>query len=320
VSLLARRAAGAPETAPLQPGDAERWDAGAAPPDSPVVGRPPQPLWHYAWRRLARNHLALAGLGIILLFTVAALLAPAVAPHAPTAQELTDAVRPPSAAYPLGTDNFGRDILSRLIFGARISLFIGLLSQTMAVSIGVTLGSLAGYFRGWVDAVVLWLTNVVWSFPFLLFAIALVAALGPSLRNVFIAVGLASWVGIARVVRGQFISLKEKEYVEAARALGYSSARIIFRHILPNSMAPIIVLVTLGFANAIIVEAGLSVLGLGVQPPAPSWGQMIYTGYGFIVAGQGWWMAVFPGCAILLAVLAFNLLGDGLRDALDIKL
>jgi ABC-type dipeptide/oligopeptide/nickel transport system permease subunit len=292
----------------------------AAPPAATVVGEAPQALWRHAWRRLSRNRLALLGLAIVALFSVLALLAPLVAPRNPLAQELSAAVQPPSRGHLLGTDNFGRDILSRLVYGARISLSIGLLSQTLALSIGVTLGALAGYFRGWVDGFVLWLTNVVWSFPFLLFAIALVAALGPSLRNVFIAVGLASWVGIARVVRGQFISLKEKEYVEAARALGYSSGRIIFRHILPNSVAPVIVLVTLGFANAIIIEAGLSFLGLGVQPPAPSWGQMIYTGYGFIVAGQGWWMAVFPGLAILLAVLAFNLLGDGLRDALDIKL
>jgi ABC-type dipeptide/oligopeptide/nickel transport system permease subunit len=304
---------------------AARYDAGAAPPDNGA----PQPLradagsealWHHAWRRLSRNRLALLGLGVIVVFTALALLAPFVAPHDPVAQELSQALQPPSIHHPMGTDNFGRDILSRLVYGARISLFIGLLSQVMALAIGVTLGSLAGYFRGWVDSAVLWITNVVWSFPFLLFAIALVAALGPSIRNVFIAVGLASWVGIARIVRGQFISLKEKEYVEAARALGYSSARIIFRHILPNSVGPIIVLVTLGFANAIIIEAGLSFLGLGVQPPTPSWGQMIYTGYGFIVAGQGWWMAVFPGFSILLAVLAFNLLGDGLRDALDIKL
>jgi ABC-type dipeptide/oligopeptide/nickel transport system permease subunit len=299
---------------------AVRADAGAAPPDEPRRRDASQALWRHAWRRLRRNRLAMLGLGTVSGFAAIALAAPLVAPHDPIAQVLSDAIAPPSGLYPLGTDNFGRDILSRLIYGARISLFIGFMSQALAVSIGVTLGALAGYFRGWVDDAVLWLVNVVWAFPFLLFAIALVAALGPSIRNVFIAVGLASWVGIARVVRGQFISLKEKEYVEAARALGFSSGRIIFRHILPNTLAPIIVLVTLGFANAIIVEAGLSFLGLGVQPPAPSWGQMIYTGYGYIVSGLGWWMAIFPGLAIMLAVLAFNLLGDGLRDALDIKL
>jgi ABC-type dipeptide/oligopeptide/nickel transport system permease subunit len=262
----------------------------------------------------------MAGLGVILLFACLAAAAQAVTPHDPIAQALSEAIQPPSGEHPFGTDNFGRDILSRLVYGARISLFIGLMSQALAVGIGVTLGALAGYFRGRVDDAVLWLVNVVWSFPFLLFAIALVAALGPSIRNVFIAVGLASWVGIARVVRGQFIVLKEKEYVEAARALGFSNPRIIFRHILPNTIAPITVLVTLGFAQAIIIEAGLSFLGLGVQPPAPSWGQMMYTGYGYIVSGMGWWMAIFPGSAIMLAVLAFNLLGDGLRDALDIKL
>lgn len=300
---------------------AVRADAGAAPAAALDVRRgPANALWRHAWRRLRRNRTAMLGLAIVLLFVGFALAAPVAAPHDPVAQVLPDAIQPPSATHPMGTDNFGRDIFSRLVYGARISLFVGIMSQALAVAIGVTLGALGGYFRGWVDDVVLWLVNVVWAFPFLLFAIALVAALGPSIRNVFIAVGLASWVGIARVVRGQFLTLKEKEYVEAARALGFSNARIIFRHILPNTLAPIIVLVTLGFANAIIVEAGLSFLGLGVQPPTPSWGQMIYTGYGYIVSGLGWWMAIFPGFAIMLAVLALNLLGDGLRDALDIKL
>ena len=300
-----------------------RADAGAAPAAEPrgnLQERPSGALWRRALRRLRRNRLAMVGLVIILLFAFLAAAAPWAAPRDPIAQTLAEALRPPSPEHPLGTDNFGRDVLSRLVFGARISLFIGVMSQAIAVTIGVTLGALAGYFRGWVDDAVLWLVNVVWAFPFLLFAIALVAALGPSIRNVFIAVGLASWVGIARVVRGQFIALKEKEYVEAARALGFSSPRIIFRHILPNTLAPITVLVTLGFANAIIVEAGLSFLGLGVQPPTPSWGQMIYTGYGYIVAGLGWWLAIFPGLAIMLAVLSFNLLGDGLRDALDPRL
>ncbi|MFN2431318.1 MAG: ABC transporter permease [Gemmatimonadota bacterium] len=308
--------------------------AGAAPPDgrdapsaelpTSVLGEVPRArsatLGRHAWRRLRRNRLAMLGLAIVVGFAAVAAAAPLVAPHDPVAQTLSESVRAPSLTNPMGTDNFGRDILSRLIYGARVSLFIGVMSQGLALGIGVTLGAIAGYFRGWIDDAVLWLVNVVWSFPFLLFAIALVAALGPSIRNVFIAVGLASWVGIARVVRGQFIALKEKEYDEAARALGFSNGRIIFRHILPNTLAPLTVLVTLGFANAIIVEAGLSFLGLGVQPPAPSWGQMIYTGYGYIVSGLGWWMAIFPGLAIMLAVLAFNLLGDGLRDALDIKL
>ena len=297
-----------------------RFDAGAAPGDEPHRDGAGGGLWRHAWRRLRRNRLAMLGLGVAGGFALLAAAAPLVAPHDPVAQSLANAIAPPSSAHPMGTDNFGRDILSRLVYGARISLFVGLMSQALAVLIGVTLGSVAGYFRGLVDDAVMWLVNVVWAFPFLLFAIALVAALGPSIRNVFIAVGLASWVGIARVVRGQFIALKEKEYVEAARALGFSNARIIFRHILPNTLAPIIVLVTLGFANAIIIEAGLSFLGLGVQPPTPSWGQMIYTGYGYIVSGLGWWMAIFPGLAIMCAVLAFNLLGDGLRDALDIKL
>jgi peptide/nickel transport system permease protein len=220
--------------------------------------------------------------------------------------------------YILGTDQFGRDMLSRLMYGANISLRVAIVSQLIALLIGVVLGALAGFFRGWVDDVIMWFVNVVWSFPTILLAIALSVVLGKGLFPTFIAIGLSSWVDIARIVRGQFFSLREQEYVEATRALGYGVPRTIFKHMLPNAFGPIIILATAGFASAIIAEASLSFLGLGVQPPTPSWGQMINDGRGYI-AGANWGMTVYPSIAIALAVFGFNLLGDGLRDALDPK-
>ena len=220
--------------------------------------------------------------------------------------------------YFLGTDQFGRDMLNRLMYGANISLRVAIVSQLIALAIGVILGALAGFFRGWVDDVIMWFVNVVWSFPTILLAIALSVVLGKGLFPTFIAIGLSSWVDIARIVRGQFFSLREQEYVEATRALGYGVNRTIFRHMLPNAFGPIIILATAGFASAIIAEASLSFLGLGVQPPTPSWGQMINDGRGYI-AGAKWGMTLYPSIAIALAVFGFNLLGDGLRDALDPK-
>ena len=220
--------------------------------------------------------------------------------------------------YLLGTDNFGRDILSRIIIGTRVSLSVGLIAVLISLSIGVFLGALAGYFRGRTDDVIMWLVNVVWSIPTLLLVFAITLLLGKGFFQVFIAVGLTMWVNVARLVRGQVLAVRELEYVEAARALGYSHGRIIFRHILPNIAGPVLVIAASNFASAIVIEAGLSFLGVGVQPPQPSWGLMIKENYNFIITNNPV-LALAPGIAIMLLVLAFNLLGNGLRDALDVK-
>lgn len=243
--------------------------------------------------------------------------------------------------YILGSDDLGRDVLSRLIYGARVSLSVGLVAEMLSLMIGVVLGALAGYFRGWVDAVVMYMANVIWSFPFILLVIALsiawqslwgefvavVAPVFPGIRNAnagfwqaFIAIGIANWVDTARIVRGQFFSLRETEYVEATRAVGFGASRTIFRHMLPNSLGPITVITTAGFASAIIAEASLAYIGMGVQIPMASWGQMIKDGYGNIAANTNWGLGIYPSVAIALAVFGFNMLGDGLRDALDPKL
>ena len=218
----------------------------------------------------------------------------------------------------LGTDKYGRDILSRLIVGVRVSLAVGLVTVVLSVLIGVLLGSLAGYFRGKVDDVIMWIVNIVWSIPTLLLVFAITLVLGKGFWQVFIAIGLTTWVSVARLIRGQVMGIRQLEYIEAGRALGYSSSRIIIRHILPNITGPLIVIAASNFASAIIIEAGLSFLGVGVQPPMPSWGLMIKENYNFIIT-QNPMLALAPGFAIMIVVLAFNLLGNGLRDALQVK-
>ncbi len=218
----------------------------------------------------------------------------------------------------LGTDSYGRDVLSMIMIGSRVSLSVGFIAVLIALVIGITLGSLAAYYGGWVDNLITWLINVVWSIPTVLLVIAITFALGKGFWQVFIAVGLTMWVDIARVVRGQVYSIKEKEYVEAARALGFSTFRTIFRHILPNITGAVIVVTASNFASAILLEAGLSFLGIGVQPPMPSWGTMVKENYSYILLDSAY-LALLPGLAIMLLVLAFMLLGNGLRDALDIK-
>jgi peptide/nickel transport system permease protein len=220
--------------------------------------------------------------------------------------------------YWLGTDAYGRDILSRLIIGTRVSLAVGLIAIIISLTIGILLGALAGYFRGWIDEVIMWLINVTWSIPTLLLVFAITMALGKGFWQIFIAVGLTMWVGVARLVRGQVIAIKELEFIQAAKALGFTNSRIIIRHILPNIIGPLMVIAAGNFATAIVIEAGLSFLGIGVQPPMPSWGLMIKENYNFIITHNPL-LAVIPGIAIMVLVLAFNLLGNGLRDAVDVK-
>ncbi len=220
--------------------------------------------------------------------------------------------------YWLGTDKFGRDILSRLIIGTRVSLAVGLIAVIISLSLGILLGALAGFYRGWVDEVIMWLINITWSIPTLLLVFAITLALGKGFWQIFIAVGLTMWVSVARLIRGQVMAIKELEYIQAATALGLSDSRIIIRHILPNILGPVMVIAASNFATAIIIEAGLSFLGIGVQPPQPSWGLMIKENYNFIITHNPM-LALVPGFAIMLLVLAFNLLGNGLRDAVDVK-
>ncbi|MDO9254448.1 MAG: ABC transporter permease [Bacteroidales bacterium] len=221
-------------------------------------------------------------------------------------------------AFILGTDRYGRDVLSQLIIGTRVSLSVGFISVAISLLIGIFLGAIAGYFGGKIDALISWFINIVWAVPTLLLVIAITFALGKGFWQVFVAVGLTMWVEVARVVRGQFMSLREKEFVEAARALGYRNFRIIFKHILPNAMAPVIVISAANFASAILLEAGLSFLGIGVQPPMPSWGGMIKENYAYIILDYAY-LAILPGLAIMIMVLAFMLIGNGLRDALDVR-
>ncbi len=232
---------------------------------------------------------------------------------------LRDVEIPIKKTFWIGTDRFGRDYLSQLMIGTRVSLSVGMISVVISLVIGIFVGAIGGYYRGWVDNLIVWLINVVWSIPTLLLVIAITFALGKGFWQVFIAVGLTMWVEVARVVRGQILSIREKEYVEAARALGFSDFRIIFHHILPNVMAAVIVISAANFASAILMEAGLSFLGLGVQPPVPSWGSMIKENYGYIVLDYAY-LAILPGVAIMLMVLAFMLIGNALRDALDVRM
>jgi ABC-type dipeptide/oligopeptide/nickel transport system permease subunit len=267
-------------------------------------------VWHWLGPLAQHNPLAAFGFVFVLLLVLAAAFAPWLAPHNPTLQNLAERDLPPGAKHWMGTDRLGRDIYSRVLYGARVSLSVGIIAQGVSVTLGVALGILAGYVRGWVDHAILWLINVVWAFPYLLLVLAIQFALGNRPENIFLAIGLTGWVTVARIVRGEVLSLREREFVEAARCLGLSSMRIMVRHLLPNLLPTVVVVTTLGLATAIIAEAALSFLGLGVQPPHPSWGNMILDGYTRIQFA--WWQAFFPSAAIVLSVLSFNLLGDAL--------
>ena len=274
-----------------------------------------------AWRKLLRNPLSLIGAVILTVVIGAAIGAPWVAPHDPAKQSLLRRFTPPvwaaggNATYPLGTDQVGRDILSRMIHGARISLIVGVLAVVVSVLVGVSLGLISGYRSGRVDVVIMTIVDITLSFPQLLLALAFVAALGPSLVTIVVVLGLTGRERYARVVRAEVLALREKDFVEAARAMGVSAPRVIFRHVLPNTFSSIIVLSTLQVAQAILQEAALSFLGVGSGRAYPTWGQMIALGRDFV--SVAWWLPTFPGLAILLTVLAINLVGDRLRDALD---
>ena len=270
-----------------------------------------------AGRRLRGDSRAWIGVAVVVLMVLAALLAPLVARHDPTAIDLAGQLRAPSAEHWLGTDVQGRDVWARLVYGARISLAVGIISQGIALLLGVTLGLVAGFYGRWVDDVVMRLADVTLAFPTLLLLIAMVAALEPSIGVVFATIGVVGWAGMARLVRGQVLVVRGLEYVQAVRALGARDGRILLRHVLPNVVAPVVIAATLGIAGAIMAEAALSFLGLGVQPPTPSWGAMIADARDLSQLRNAPWTSVFPGLAIGAAVLGFNLLGDALRDALD---
>jgi peptide/nickel transport system permease protein len=268
-----------------------------------------------AWRRLGANRSAVLGGLIVLFFVILAVAAPLLAPHSPTASDWVAVRAAPSATYPFGTDDLGRDVLSRVIYGSRSSLLAGVVSVTIALVLGVPLGLLAGYFAGITDMIISRCTEALLACPFLILAIVFGAFLGPNLHNAMIAIGIAATPIFIRLTRGQTLAVKTEDHVEGARAVGASHLRILRRYILPNVLPPVMVQATLTIALAIIAEASLAFLGLGLQPPAPSWGSMLDTARHFL--GQAPWMALFPGLAIFLAVFGFNLLGDGLRDALD---
>jgi peptide/nickel transport system permease protein len=276
--------------------------------------------WDLTTRAFAKNRTAVAGLMIIVGMYLLALLTPFLAPHDPSFQGDLVAERfiGMSATHPLGTDQFARDVFSRLLYGARISLLIGFVSVGISVTIGTLVGAVAGYLGGVVDGVVMRFVDMVISFPQLVLLITIIAFFEPSIFLITAVLGLTLWPNTARIVRGEVLSLREREFVQAARALGYSKRRIILRHLIPNALAPVIVAATLGIGQTIVLEAGLSFLGLGVQPPTPSWGTMVADGRNVLL--NAWWLSTFPGLAIVLTVLSFNLVGDGLRDALDPRL
>lgn len=264
--------------------------------------------------RLRGNRMALVGAAIVAVMFLLAVLAPLLAGD-PGAIDISRRLQPPSWQFPLGTDDLGRDVLARILYGARISLLVGFVAVGIASLIGIVLGALAGYYGRWVDGLLMRFVDIMLCFPTFFLILAVIAFLEPSIWNIMIIIGLTGWMGVARLVRAEFLSLRERDFVQAARALGASDARLIFRHILPNALSPVLVSATLGVAGAILTESALSFLGIGVQPPTPSWGNMLIAGKQTL--GTAWWLSAFPGLAILITVLGYNLLGEGIRDALD---
>jgi peptide/nickel transport system permease protein len=270
------------------------------------------------WKRLSTNKLAVAGGIVVLMLFVVALTAPLIAPYNPDHIDRRHILEPPGLHHLLGTDDLGRDVLSRMIWGSRISLAVGFVAIGIATVIGMILGAISGYYSGWFDRIIMRFIDIMLSIPTFFLILAVIAFIGPSIWNIMIVIGLTAWMGVARLVRAEFLSLKEREFVLAATAIGASDFRIIFKHIMINGMSPVFVSAILGIAGAVLVESALSFLGIGVQPPTPSWGNILTLGKDNIEIA--WWLSLYPGLAILITVLSYNLLGEGLRDALDPRL
>jgi peptide/nickel transport system permease protein len=270
------------------------------------------------WETIYKNKLMLSGCGIVFLLLIISLMAPWLAPYDPGQIDLTHVLTSPSLKHLFGTDQLGRDVLSRMIWGARISLMVGFVATGIAIIIGAILGAVSGYYGGWTDSIIMRFVDIMLCFPTFFLILAVIAFLEPSIWNIMIIIGLTSWMGVTRLVRADFISLRERDFVKAAQAIGAGDMRIIFLHILPNSMASILVAATLGIAGAILIESALSFLGIGVQPPTPSWGNILTAGKDNI--DIAWWLSLYPGLAILITVVGYNLLGEGIRDMLDPRL
>jgi peptide/nickel transport system permease protein len=270
------------------------------------------------WKRFSTNKLAVAGGIVVLILFVVAVIAPLIAPYNPNDIDRRHILEPPGLHHLLGTDDLGRDVLSRMIYGSRISLAVGFVAIGIATVVGMILGAIAGYYSGWFDRIIMRFIDIMLSIPTFFLILAVIAFIGPSIWNIMVVIGLTAWMGVARLVRAEFLSLKEREFVLAARAVGAGDFRIIFRHIMINGMSPVFVSAVLGIAGAVLIESALSFLGIGVQPPTPSWGNILTLGKDNIEIA--WWLSLYPGLAILITVLSYNLLGEGLRDALDPRL
>jgi peptide/nickel transport system permease protein len=270
------------------------------------------------WARFKRNKMAMAGLALVLGMFAVSLAAPWLAPYDPGQIDLQAVLMPPGSEHPLGTDTLGRDVLSRIIYGSRVSLKVGFVAVGLATLIGLIIGAMAGFYGGWVDFWLMRLVDLMLCFPSFFLILAVIAILEPSIWNIMVVIGLTGWMGVARLIRAEFLSLREREFVVAARALGASDVRLMLRHMLPNALAPVMVSATLGVAGAILTESALSFLGLGVQPPTPSWGNILTAGKDNIEIA--WWLSFFPGLAILITVMSYNLLGEGIREAIDPRL
>ena len=287
------------------------------PKDKPATKRPETP-WRLFWKRFRKNKLALGGSIIIILLCVVAVFASVLVPYDPYSIDTKKILPAPSTNHLMGTDELGRDVLSRIIWGTKVSLLVGFVAVGISVAIGILLGSLAGYYGGVVDSFIMRFVDVMLCFPTFFLILAVIAFWEPSIWKIMLVIGLTSWMGVARLVRAEFLSLKERDFVQAARVLGGGDPRIIIRHILPNSLAPVLVNATLGVAGAILIESALSFLGIGIQPPEPSWGNMLTAGKDNIEIA--WWLSSFPGFAIFVTVMGYNMLGEGIRDAIDPRL